>query len=112
MPRYIVRRLTPTESALLQGFPANWCSSLETPEPTEAEVDWWYKVFETHQKIVGKSSKLRSRKQVMKWLRDPYSDAAEFRLWGNGVTLSCVCFALAGIVWSFEKGESKEIQNH
>lgn len=51
---YIVRRLTPTECALLQGFPIWWCSDLSTEEPTADEVDWWAEVFETHRKIMGK----------------------------------------------------------
>ena len=28
-----------------------------------------------------------------------YSDAAEYKLWGNGVALPCVYFVLAGITW-------------
>ncbi len=39
-PEYTVRRLTPTECALLQGFPNDWCLNLETPNPTEEEVIW------------------------------------------------------------------------
>ena len=34
-PEYIVRRLTPTECARLQGFPDWWCAGLGTDEPTE-----------------------------------------------------------------------------
>ena len=37
-PDYIVRRLTPTECARLQGFPDWWCSNLGTDEPTEEEI--------------------------------------------------------------------------
>lgn len=39
-------------------------------------------------------------KQIAKWLRDPHSDAAEYKMWGNGVALPCVVFVLSGIVWS------------
>ena len=38
--KYLVRRLTPTECALLQGFPPDWCSNLETPEPTEDDISF------------------------------------------------------------------------
>ena len=38
VPEYIVRRLTPTECARLQGFPDWWCSDLGTAEPTEEEI--------------------------------------------------------------------------
>jgi len=98
--KYTVRRLTPTECALLQGFPTDWCSSIETFEPTEVEIDWWAEVFETHRKIMGASSKRKSKGQIIKWLQNPCSDAAEYKMWGNGVALPCVCFVLAGIVWA------------
>lgn len=39
--RYIVRRLTPTECARLQGFPDWWCSGLGTEHPTEEEIAFW-----------------------------------------------------------------------
>jgi len=100
VPRYIVRRLTPTECARLQGFPSNWCDNLETPEPSEADIAWWSEVFETHRRIMGTSKKAKSRNQIIKWLRHPHSDSAEYKMWGNGVALPCVCFVLAGIVWA------------
>lgn len=98
-PEYIVRRLTPTECARLQGFPDWWCSDLETKIPSEEELDWWEDVFETHRKVVGKSKKPKSRKQIFKWLQAPYSDSAEYKMWGNGVALPNVCFVLSGIVY-------------
>ena len=95
---YTVRRLTPTECARLQGFPDWWCDDLGI-EPTTDDLRYWYDVFETHRKIVGGSSKPKSLKQIAKWLRDPHSDAAEYKMWGNGVALPCVVFVLSGIVW-------------
>ena len=97
-PEYIVRRLTPTECARLQGFPDWWCSDLETKDPTEEDIAFWMDVFETHRKIIGKAKKPKSRKQIIKWLQHPHSDSAEYKMWGNGVALPCVCFVLAGIV--------------
>ena len=96
---YTVRRLTPTECARLQGFPDWWCDDLGIAEPTMADIQYWYDVFETHRRIVGGSSKPKSLKQITKWLRDPHSDAAEYKMWGNGVALPCVVFVLSGIVW-------------
>ena len=95
---YTVRRLTPTECARLQGFPDWWCDDLGI-EPTTDDLRYWYDVFETHRRIVGGSSKPKSLKQIAKWLRDPHSDAAEYKMWGNGVALPCVVFVLSGIVW-------------
>jgi DNA (cytosine-5)-methyltransferase 1 len=94
---YIVRRLTPQECALLQGFPRDWCAGLETPEPAEAEIAFWSEVWETHRRVNGKAVRAKTRSQIVKWLREPYSESAEFRLWGNGVALPCVCFVMAGI---------------
>ena len=98
-PEYIVRRLTPTECARLQGFPDWWCDGLETDEPTEDEIEFWTEVFETHRKVMGTSSKPKSRNQIIKWLKDPHSDSAEYKMWGNGVALPNVCFVLSGIVY-------------
>ena len=96
---YIVRRLTPTECARLQGFPDWWCSGLETEEPTEEELSFWREVFETHRKIMGKSSKPKTDTQLLKWLKDPHSDSAEYKMWGNGVALPNVYYVLSGIVY-------------
>ena len=97
---YTVRRLTPTECARLQGFPDWWCADLGTAEPTMDDLRYWYSVFETHRRITGSAAKPRTLKQIAKWLKDPYTDAAEYKMWGNGVALPCVYFVLAGIVLS------------
>ena len=98
-PDYIVRRLTPTECARLQGFPDWWCDGLGTENPTEEEMIFWREVFETHRKIMGTSSKAKSDSQIRKWLEDPHSDSAEYRMWGNGCALPNVYFVLCGIVY-------------
>ena len=98
-PEYIVRRLTPTECARLQGFPDWWCGGLGTEEPTEDELAFWREVFETHRRIAGTSTKPKTDKQIIKWLKNPYSDSAEYKMWGNGVALPNVYFVLSGIVY-------------
>ena len=100
---YTVRRLTPTECARLQGFPDWWCDDLGIEEPTMDDIRYWYDVFETHRKIMGTSTKPKTLKQIKKWLLDPHSDAAEYKMWGNGVALPCVFFVLSGIVWCTQK---------
>ena len=101
---YTVRRLTPTECARLQGFPDNWCADLGTEKPTDEEMYFWHKVFKTYSE--GTGCKMKSDKQIAKWLKDPYSDSAEYKMWGNGVALPCVWFVLCGIVW-YAQSESK-----
>ena len=49
---------------------------------------------------MGISTKPKTQAQIIKWLKNPYSDSAEYKMWGNGVALPCVCFVLAGIVWA------------
>ena len=98
-PYYIVRRLTPIECARLQGFPDWWCMDLATEEPSDDEITFWREVFETHRAVVGTSGKAKTDAQIIKWLKDPHSDSAEYKLWGNGVALPCVHFVLAGIVY-------------
>ena len=97
---YIVRRLTPTECARLQGFPDWWCSDLGTEDPSEEEIRFWTEVWETHRRIVSPGIKAKSRNQIIKWIKAPYSDAAEYKMWGNGVALPCVYFVLAGIAYA------------
>lgn len=98
-PYYIVRRLTPTECARLQGFPDWWCADLGTEEPSEEDVAFWREVYETHRAVTGSASRPKTDAQIVKWLKDPHADSAEYKLWGNGVALPCVCFVLAGIVY-------------
>lgn len=98
-PQYIIRRLTPTECARLQGFPDWWCDDLGTENPTEEDIAYWSEVFENHRKIMGTSTKPKTEKQIIKWLRDPHSDSAEYKMWGNGVALPNVVFVLSGIVY-------------
>lgn len=98
-PEYIVRRLTPTECARLQGFPDWWCAGLGTDEPNEDEIEFWTEVFEIHRSVMGTSSKPKSRNQIVKWLKNPHSDSAEYKMWGNGVALPNVYFVLSGIVY-------------
>lgn len=98
-PTYIVRRLTPTECARLQGFPDDWCADLETDEPTDDEIKLWQDIFAEYNKAVGKSTKPKTENQIRKWLKCPHSDSAEYKMWGNGVALPCVCFVLSGIVY-------------
>ncbi len=94
-PEYIVRRLTPMECVRLQGFPDWWCDGLGTDD----EIAWWTEVFQTRARVMGKSAKPKSRNQIVKWLKEPYSDAAAYTMWGNGVSLPIVVFVLSGIAY-------------
>jgi DNA (cytosine-5)-methyltransferase 1 len=96
---YIVRRLAPTECARLQGFPDWWCDELGIAEPTDEDIAKWREIFNTHAKAMGKTTKPKSDNQIRKWLQNPQSDSAEYKMWGNGVALPNVYFVLSGIMY-------------
>ena len=102
-PVYIVRRLTPVECARLQGFPDWWCDGLAFPNPTAEELTFWTEVWETWRKVTRPDGKPKTENQLRKWLADPYTDAAEYKLWGNGICLPIVYFVLSGITWAAGK---------
>ena len=96
-PAYIVRRLTPTECARLQGLPDWWCKNLDNLNPTDEEIQFWTNVWNEWNSINHKKPK--TEKQIRKWLENPYSDSAEYKLYGNGICLNCGYFVLAGIAY-------------
>lgn len=102
-PHYQARKLTPTECARLQGFPDWWCADLSTEDPTADELSFWRDVFDAWMSLTGKKQK--TDKQIIKWLKSPHSDSAEYKMWGNGVALPCVEFVLGRIAREL-KGEN------
>jgi len=106
-PVYIVRRLTPVECARLQGFPDWWCADLAIPDPTDADIAFWAEVWETWRQVTNPNGKPKTEKQIRKWLADPYTDSAEYKLWGNGVALPCTYFVLSGIAWAAQRDTQK-----
>jgi DNA (cytosine-5)-methyltransferase 1 len=102
-PTYIVRRLTPVECARLQGFPDWWCSDLAVLNPNDGELTFWMEVWATWNKLNGRKPKTEA--QVRKWLANPHSDSAEYKLWGNGISLPIVFFVLSGIIWAASRGD-------
>lgn len=95
---YVVRRLTPTECARLQGFPDWWCKDLGTKNPTDADIKFWGEVWKTWNDINGSPKKTTNN--LINWIKHPYSDASEYKMWGNGVALPCVYFLVEGIAWA------------
>ena len=90
--RYIIRRLTPTECARLQGFP-DWWGELAPYDPADAE--FWEQVRKTHAEITGKTYK--PAKNLKKWYDRLHTDSAEYKMWGNGIALPCAQYVLQGI---------------
>lgn len=99
--RYIVRRLTPTECARLQGFPDWWghvnCKDSFTPE----EYHFWLGVRNTHASINGKQVKDYTEAQMLTWYNKLHTDGAEYKMWGNGIALPPALYCMQGIVDAF-----------
>ena len=106
-PVYIVRRLTPVECARLQGFPDWWCADLAIPDPSDADIAFWTEVWETWRQVTNPKGKPKTEKQIRKWLADPYTDSAEYKLWGNGISLPVAYFVLSGIAWAAQRDTQK-----
>lgn len=96
-PRYIVRRLTPTECARLQGFPDRWGDIEPKAEFTDEEYLFWLDVRNTHAEINGKRINDYTKKQMLTWYNRLHTDSAEYKLWGNGLALPCALYVMQGI---------------
>jgi DNA (cytosine-5)-methyltransferase 1 len=95
--RYIVRRLTPTECARLQGFSDEW-GHLESKEAfTPEEQIFWQEVRNTHAAINGKLVKDYTEKQLLTWYNKLHTDSAEYKMWGNGIALPTALYCMEGI---------------
>lgn len=105
---YIVRRLTPLECCRLQGFPDNWAEELGIPEPTQEDIDHWREVFRTQIEAMGESKKEKTDNQICKWLKDPESDSAKYKMWGNGIALPCAMFVMEGIAMILSEEDADE----
>lgn len=96
-PRYIVRRLTPTECARLQGFPDHWGEITKKKDFTDEEYRFWLEVRNTHAAINGKTVKDYTKKQMLTWYNKLHTDSAEYKMWGNGIALPTALYVMQGI---------------
>lgn len=95
--RYIVRRLTPTECARLQGFPDAWGHPDPKDSLTDEEYSFWLEVRNTHATINGKAVKEYTRDQMLTWYNKLHTDSAEYKMWGNGIALPTALYVMQGI---------------
>lgn len=99
---YIVRRLTPTECARLQGFPDNWGEPDKKDDFTDKEYQFWLDVRNTHAEINGKASKEYTKAQMLTWYNKLHTDSAEYKMWGNGIALPPALYCMQGMVEEME----------
>lgn len=93
----LVRRLTPKECGRLQGFPDYWCDDLGIENPTDEDLTFWREVFDKDAEIKGLRKK-KTDKQILKWLKNPHTDSAEYKMWGNGIALPCAVYIFKNLV--------------
>ena len=105
--QYIVRRLTPTECARLQGFPDDWGEIPQKTELTDEEYEFWVEVHNTHAVINGKKpwADGAKRETVLNWYNKLHTDSAEYRMWGNGIALPCAQYIMDGIAEILKEDE-------
>ena len=108
--RYIVRRLTPTECARLQGFPDTWGHPIEKADFTDEEYQFWLNVRNTHAAINDKPTKDYTKDQILKWYNGLHTDSSEYKMWGNGIALPNALYMMQGIadVMSEEKAARRK----
>lgn len=94
---YIVRRLTPTECARLQGFADEWGHIGQKETLTPEEYAFWLEVRNTHAAINGKAVKEYTEKQMLTWYNKLHTDSAEYKMWGNGIALPPALYCMQGI---------------
>ena len=95
--RYIVRRLTPTECARLQGFPDWWGEIPKKDNLTDDEYVFWLNARNTYAKINNKTTKEYSKEQMLSWYNKLHSDSSEYKMWGNGIALPNALYVMQGI---------------
>lgn len=96
-PKYIVRRLTPTECARLQGFPDTWGEIERKSEIEDDDYSFWLNVRNTHAAINGKAAKEYTKEQMLVWYNKLHTDSAEYKMWGNGIALPTALYVMQGI---------------
>jgi DNA (cytosine-5)-methyltransferase 1 len=97
-PYYIVRRLTPTECARLQGFADCWGIPDKKSEFTDEEYRFWLEVRKTYDAINERKSKDYTKYQMLKWYNKLHTDSAEYKMWGNGIALPPALYCMQGII--------------
>lgn len=100
---YIVRRLTPTECARLQGFPDHWGWPYVLDDMDEEAFEFWKGVRQTYGLVNGRQQKDYTKKQILTWYNKLHTDSAEYKMWGNGIALPTALYVMQGITDALER---------
>ena len=64
---------------------------------TDAELQFWTDVRNTHAEINGKVVKEYTAAQMLTWYNKLHTDSAEYKMWGNGIALPTALYVMQGI---------------
>ena len=95
--QYIVRRLTPTECARLQGFADNWAAPDSKEDFTDEEYHFWLEVRNNYAMINGRKIKEYTKPQMITWYNKLHSASSEYKMWGNGIALPPTLYCMQGL---------------
>ena len=109
--RYIVRRLTQTECARLQGFADRHGDIDQKEDFTDDEYRFWLNVRNTHAAVNGKPQKDYTKVQILTWYNGLHTDSSEYKMWGNGIALPCALYVMQGIQDALEAGSCGTVQD-
>lgn len=107
---YIVRRLTPLECCRLQGFPDGWAEIDHKDELTDEEYEFWLEVRNTWAQINGKKTAEYTKEQMLSWYNKLHTDSAEYKMWGNGISLPTAQFVLERMKEMFDENMFEDYQ--
>ena len=105
--KYIVRRITPTECARLQGFPDRWGIPVTKDDFTDEEYNFWLRVRTVYANINGAKVNNWTKQSMLSWYNKLHTDSAEYKMWGNGVALPTTLYVMQGIKEVYQK-ESRD----
>lgn len=98
---YIVRRLTPTECARLQGFADRWGDIDAMDRMSAKDYQFWKEARNTHDVVIKgkdpKDLKDYTVKQMVAWYNKLQTDSAEYKMWGNGIAFPTALYVIQGI---------------
>lgn len=119
----IVRRITPTECARLQGFLDRWGDIDQKEDFTEEEYRFWCDVVLTKSLVDGtvaynedgelyfvkqlKPYKQKTKEQMLNWYNKLHTDSSEYKMWGNGISLPTALYVMQGIAEALKGGDGR-----
>lgn len=105
---YIVRRLTPTECARLQGFADRWGDIEPKDDFTVEEFHFWLDVRNTLSAIKGKPERSYTKAQMLTWYNRLHTDSSEYKMWGNGIAFPPALYCMQGMADALAAYEDDE----